>query len=501
MQEWTVGELHEAYRSGRTDPLRVCREYLERIEAIDRSGPNLNSIIETNPEALRVAEEQSARLRDAPESFSEHGLLAGVPVLLKDNIDTSDAMHTTAGSLALVDAPTPEDAFLVARLREHGAIILGKTNLSEWANFRSTHSNSGWSSRGGQTRNPYVLDRSPCGSSSGSAAAIAANLAVIAVGTETDGSITCPAAQNSLVGIKPTVGSVSRRGVIPISFSQDTAGPIARTVADAAVLLAAMAGPDADDPASTNEAVRGGEDCTVHLDAGFIRGRRIGVPRASDAWRKPVAAAFAEACASLEAAGAVLVRVDLPDFGEAGGHEYTVLLYEIRHSLDAYLRGRGGAITSFDELIAYNEKHADAVMPFFGQEHLLKAATCDSLDAEEYREALREAKRIAGADGIFSLLESHELDAIAAPSNGLAWLIDPVNGDYPTGGGFSRGPAISGAPHITVPMGYHRELPLGLSFAGAFGDDARLIGIAYGFERAHPVRRPPRFVPTLGTDD
>ena len=509
MHEWTIAALQAAYRSGETDPLSVCEAYLARIEEIDRSGPAINSVIEVNPDALAIARNQTEALRQDPDAFAASGLFHGIPVLLKDNIDTADAMKTTAGSLALVDAPMPEDAFLVRLLRGAGAIILGKTNLSEWANFRSSHSNSGWSSRGGQTRNPYVLDRTPCGSSSGSGAAIAANLALAAFGTETDGSVTCPASQNSLVGIKPSLGTISRTGIIPIAASQDTAGPMARTVTDAALLLEATAVPDPEDPACASPAIHKVRDTQEsparrylqHLDPGFIRGRRIGIPRLRDTYRGPVQAAFEAACASLESAGAVLVPVDLPDLSKAGEHEYTVLLYEFKQGLSDYFARRGGPITSISDVIAFNENHADTVMPRFGQEHMVKAAACGSLDDEEYRTALRESRRIAGAEGIDALLEQNELDAIAAPSNGLAWLIDPINGDYPTGGGFSRGPAISGAPHITVPMGYHRELPLGLSFAGAFGDDARLIGIAYGFEHAHPVRRPPRFVPSLGTDD
>jgi amidase len=518
MREWTIAELQEAYRDGTTDPVAVCRDYLMRIEKVDRSGPAINAVIEVNPDALEIAAARAAEIRDGRAT----GLLHGIPVLLKDNIDTGDAMKTTAGSLALADAPQPADAFLVERLRAEGAVILGKTNLSEWANFRSTSSNSGWSSRGGQTRNPYVLDRTPCGSSSGSGAAVAANLAVVAVGTETDGSVTCPSAHNSLVGLKPTVGTVSRTGIIPISTSQDTAGPMARTVRDAAILLQAMAGRDAEDRAGFAPA-----DYLANLDKEFLRGRRIGIARNRADVHREALAPFAAALDALAAAGAELIDpVAMPDLSEAGTHELTVLRYEFRQGLIDYFARRnrtgGGAraagpdpapgnhptatahptpgarIATIEDVIRFNEEHADVVLRIFGQEHMLAAAQCGPLTDEAYLTALRESRRIAGAEGVEALLTEHRLDAIVAPTNGPSWLIDHVNGDYYTGGAMSTGPAIAGLPHLTAPMGYAYGLPLGLSFVSARREDAKLLGIAYAYECANPVRRPPEFRESIG---
>lgn len=570
MREWTIAELHQAYRSGEIDPLSITKRYLERIDRIDRSGPSINSIIEINPDALDIAQELTDQLSQWQREA--RGLLFGIPILLKENIDTGDRMLTTAGSLALVDAPAPEDAFLVRRLRAEGAIILGKTNPSEWANFRSTRSNSGWSSRGGQSRNPYVLDRNPCGSSSGSAGAIAANLAVAAVGTETDGSVTCPAAHCSLVGLKPTIGTVSRSGIIPISASQDTAGPIARTAADAAILLQAMAGRDPEDPACHEPAdylsdlsqeaappgqfgAPAGSAQKSRGNAGYLTGKRIGVARSQADVHPSAAKPFADALRSLEAAGAVLVDpTDLPDLSAAAQHELTLLRYEFKQGLaDYFARRNGGAggggggggaapdnanaagsgraetdggrtgpappdkapatgggpgppapnrttIRTIHDIIAFNEAHADSVLKLFGQEHMLAAAECGPLTDQDYQRARSEAQRIA-ASAIDDLLQTHRLDAIVAPTNGPAWLIDHVNGDYFTGGAMSTAPAISGYPHITLPMGYHRGLPLGLSLIAGYRADATLLAFAHAFELASPVRRPPEYAPTLGLLD
>ena len=498
MKEWTATELQAAYARGETTPLEICTEYLERIREMDKGESDINAVIEVNPDALELAQQRTRELGDG----TQRGLLHGVPVMLKDNIDTADAMKTTAGSLALMDAPRPADAPLVKRLREEGAILLAKTNLSEWANFRSTSSSSGWSSRGGQTRNPYVLDRTPCGSSSGSGAAVAANLAVMAVGTETDGSVTCPSAHGSLVGIKPTLGLVSRTGIVPISASQDTAGPMARTVRDAALLLQAMSGTDATDPA-TKEAAElvpeSARDLLRHLTTDFIRGKRIGVARNRSDVHRDITPLFEDALEALRRAGAVIVDpVEMPEFSEAGTHELTVLRYEFRQGLAEYFARRGGSIRAIEDVIAFNRDQAERVMPFFGQEHMEAAADCGPLTDECYLEAVRESRRITGPAGIQAVLGEHRLDAIVAPTNGPAWLIDHVNGDSYTGGSMSTGPAVFGSPHITVPMGYVRRLPVGLSFIADRGQDADLLGVAYGYEQAHPVRRPPQFVSSLG---
>ena len=492
MREWTITELHEAYRSGETDPLEVTEAYLARIAEYDSSGPTVNSIIEVNPDARTLAEDSAAAVREGRAS----GLLHGIPVLIKDNVDTNDRMKTTAGSLALVDEPTPEDAFLVRRLREEGAIILGKTNLSEWANFRSTRSNSGWSSRGGQTRNPYALDRTPCGSSSGSGAAIAANFAVVAVGTETDGSVTCPAAHNSLVGLKPTVGTVSRTGIIPISASQDTAGPMARTVRDAAILLQAIAGRDAEDASGFEPG-----DYLAELAPDALRGKRIGVIReyvGHPGMQEP----FENAIAALRDCGAEIVDdVKMPDTSAAGEHELTVLRYEFKQGLADYFARRAargtpaGAATihSIDDVIHSNEQHASEVLKLFGQEHMVAAAECGPLTDEAYRNALAESRRIAGEEGVLKVLTDLELDALCAPTNGPSWLIDHVNGDYYTGGRMSSGPAISGCPHLTLPAGYHHGLPMGVSLVTTHRNDAALLGMAHALESVLRARRPPEF--------
>jgi amidase len=488
MREWTIAGLQEAYRSGETTPNAVIAGYLARIDEIDTGDGSLNSVIELNSEARSLAESATSTLRDGSPS----GLLFGVPVLLKDNIDTSDGMKTTAGSLALLDTPPPEDAFLVRRLREEGAIILGKTNLSEWANFRSTRSNSGWSSRGGQTRNPYALNRTPCGSSSGSGAAIAANLAVVAVGTETDGSVTCPSAHNSLAGLKPTIGTISRSGIIPISASQDTAGPMARTVRDAAILLQAMAGRDDRDEASFESA-----DFLRELTPDALQGRRIGIIReyaTNPGMKEPLE----NVIAALRECGAEIIDgVEMPDIQAAGEHELTVLRYEFKHGLAEYFARRGGAIRSIDDIIAFNSDHSDEVMPLFGQEQMIAAAECGPLTDEAYRTALQESRRIAGTEGVLRVLAENRLDALCAPTNGPSWIIDHVNGDYYTGGRMSSGPAISGCPHLTLPAGYHRGLPIGISLIAMHQHDAELLGMGYALEQALRARRPPRFTPAV----
>lgn len=486
LTETSVAELHDRMQRGELTSEAITAWYLERIDAIDRNGPELRSVIEVNPDALTIA-------RSLDEEWQEsgpRGPLHGIPVLLKANIDTADRMKTTAGSLALVEHRPERDAFLVQRLRDAGAVILGKANLSEWANFRSTRSSSGWSSIGGQTRNPYDRLRTPCGSSSGSGVAVAANLTSVAVGTETDGSIVCPASINGIVGIKPTLGLISRSGIIPIAHSQDTAGPMARTVRDAALLLTAMTGLDALDPASA-EAPETVPDYTANLTADGLAGRRIGVIRNyTGAGSHPDVDRVLEASIeALEGAGTEIIDDIELDTDGAGEHEYTVLLYEFKHDLAAYLEASGAPYKNLDELIAFNEANADDVMPFFGQEIFLAAREKGPLTDEAYQEALETSKRIMQA-ALDDALADNELDALIAPTDGPAWMIDHINGDNFSIGSSSYA-AVSGYPSITVPAGFASTMPLGLSFIGGPFSEQALIEIAYAFEQATQARRPP----------
>jgi amidase len=491
LEEATVAELAEAMAAGRLSSREIVEAYLGRIRALDRQGPTLRAMLDLNPDALAIADSLDAERREG----RVRGPLHGIPVVIKDNIATADGMTTTAGSRALEGVVAPADAFVVERLRASGAVILGKTNLSEWANFRSTRSSSGWSGRGGQVRNPYVLDRSPCGSSSGSGVAVAANLAPLAVGTETDGSIVCPAGANGVVGMKPTIGLVSRTGIVPIAHSQDIAGPMARTVADAVALLDAMTGRDVADPTTTVRAAE--QDYARYLDAGALAGARIGVVRERMAGYHPGMDGLLDAAiADLRAAGAVVIdSLAVPHHGAYGGAEWTILLHEFRHDLNAYLGWLGEAATvrSLAEIIEFNERDADRSLPYFGQEIFLLAEATAGLDAAEYRAALETAK-LAGA-GIDSILREHRLDALAAPTGSPAWAIDLVTGDHFLGA--SSGPAaVAGYPNITVPMGQVFGLPVGISFFGAAWSEPTLIGIAYAYEQATRHRTPPRFLPT-----
>jgi amidase len=490
LDEVTVAQLQDWMQSGRYTARRLAELYLQRIEAIDRNGPALKSIIETNPDALTIADALDAERK----AKGPRGPLHGIPVVIKDNIDTGDKMMTTAGSLALQGSIAAKDAFIVSRLRTAGAVIIGKTNLSEWANFRSTKSVSGWSGRGGQVRNPYALDRSPCGSSAGTGAAVAANLAVIGVGTETDGSIVCPSSVNGLVGIKPTIGLVSRSGIIPISHSQDTAGPMTRTVADAAVLLNALAGADPAD--SATRSARPAPDYAKSLDAGALKGKRIGVARKKYFGYSPAADRIIDAAiAEMKAQGAVIVDpTDIPTANQLDDCEFQVLLYEFKAGLTKYLGALGPSapVHSLKDVIAFNEREKARELPFFGQEIMLMAQKKGPLTSAAYRTARTTCRQRATTAGIDAVLSKYRLDAIVAPTGSPAWTVDLVNGDHFLGAS-STPAAVAGYPSVTVPAGDAHGLPVGLSFIGARWSEAKLIALAYAFEQATKHRRPPRF--------
>jgi len=455
----------------------------------------VNSVIEVNPDALAIADQLDRERRER----GPRGPMHGIPVLIKDNVATADRMMTTAGSLALVGSKPPRDSFVARRLRESGAVILGKTNLSEWANIRSSHSTSGWSGRGGLTRNPYALDRNACGSSSGSGAAASANLCAAAVGTETDGSVVCPSSVNGVVGIKPTVGLVSRSGIIPISHTQDTAGPMARTVADAAALLTALAAVDPDDSATLASQRQGDADYTRHLDIRGLNGARIGVARKLFGIGEAVDKLMDEALAALKSQGAILVDpADIPSLGKFGDSEFEVLLYELKADLNKYLDGLGpGApVHTLGDVIAFNEKHRDREMPYFGQDIFIKAEAKGPLTEKAYLDALANDVKQSRAEGIDAVMDKFQLDALVAPTSGPAWLTDLIDGDHDSGGS-STPAAVAGYPNINVPAGFVRGLPVGISFFGRAYSEPALIRIAYAFEQATRFRRGPQFLPTI----
>lgn len=495
LDELTVAQLQDAMASGKYTARRLVELYVERIEQVDRRGPTLRAIIELNPDAHRIADALDAERK----AGKLRGPLHGIPILIKDNIDTGDRMLTTAGSLALDGAPAPRDAFIVERLRAAGAVLLGKTNLSEWANFRSTKSTSGWSARGGQVKNPYVLDRNPCGSSSGTGAAIAANLAAIGIGTETDGSIVCPATASALVGIKPTVGLVSRAGIIPISRSQDTSGPMARTVTDAAILLSAMTGVDPRD-AATKAAAQKTAEYSKALDPDALKGARIGVARRRYFGYSPKTdALISDALRVMKERGAVIVDpADIPTAGQLDDCEFEVLLYEFKADLNSYFisRGKTTKVKSLEDLIAFNDREREKEMPFFGQEILLMAQKKGPLSSAAYRRVHQTCRARSRALGIDAVMKKHKLDAIVAPTGSPAWPIDLVNGDHFLGASSSPA-AIAGYPNITVPAGYVMGLPVGISFMGTAWSESKLIGLAYAYEQATRHRQPPRFLPTI----
>ncbi|HEV8337956.1 MAG TPA: amidase [Candidatus Polarisedimenticolia bacterium] len=496
LEEATIAELQEGMSSGRYTARALTESYLRRIDRLDRRGPELRSVLEVNPDAIPTAEKLDAERK----AKGPRGPLHGIPLLLKDNVCTRDRMQSTAGSLALVGVKPPRDAAIVERLRSAGAVILGKTNLSEWANFRSIHSSSGWSARGGQCRNPYALDRTPSGSSSGSGVAVAAGLCAAAVGTETDGSIVSPSNCCSLVGIKPTLGLVSRTGIIPIAHSQDTAGPMARTVADAAALLGALAGVDARDGATAANPQPAGIDYAARLDPRGLQGARLGVCRAHYMGYSPATDALMErALEALKRLGATLIDpADIATAGSFDESEYMVLLYEFKADLNKHLArwAPGGSVRTLKDLIAFNERRKDEELRYFGQEILVEAQAKGSLTQQEYLRALDKDKLLSRLQGIDAVMGEHRLDALVAPTGSPPSLIDLVNGDPSGGGSFSSPAAVAGYPHVTVPMGYVAGLPVGLSFVGRPWSEETLIRFAYAYEQATKARRPPQFLPS-----
>jgi len=493
LDEIGVPELQSRQRQKLLTSERITEIYLARIEAIDRGGPALRSVIEINPDALGIARALDAEFKAKGARTPLHGM----PVLIKDNIDSGDKMQTTAGSLALVGKPAHADSWVAARLRAAGAVILGKTNLSEWANFRSTRSVSGWSGRGGQTRNPYALDRNPCGSSSGTGAAISSSLATVGVGTETNGSVVCPSSTCGIVGIKPTVGLISRAGIVPISHSQDTAGPMARSVWDAALLLGILTGVDPRDPATQASDGKAFPDYTRFCDPTGLRGARLGIARQYFNIGPGVTAIIESCIALMKQAGAIIIDpVEFPSFESWGGSDFTVLLYEFKADLNSYLATRDAQVKSLADCIAFNYANRASEMPYFEQETMEQAQTKGPLTDKAYLDALAHNVKVSRTEGIDAILSKSNIDAIVAPTGSPAWLTDWVDGDHDDGG-CSSPAAIAGYPHITVPAGFHFDLPVGISFFGAPWSEPKLIKIAYAFEQVRKARRKPEYFPTV----
>jgi amidase len=494
LDETTINELADGMAAGKYTARSIAEKYLARIEEIDRHGPSLRSVIELNPDALSIADVLDHERKEK----GTRGVLHGIPVLIKDNIDTADRMATTAGSLALLGAKPPKDSFLVQQLRNAGAVILGKTNLSEWANIRSNRSTSGWSGRGGLTKNPYALDRNTSGSSSGSGAAVSASLCAAAIGTETDGSIVSPSSLNGIVGIKPTVGLVSRTGVIPISHTQDTPGPMARTVRDAAIVLGALAGFDAEDTATAAGRGKFGTDYTQYLTPKGLEGARIGVVRKYFGFHPSVDTVLNDALKVLKQQGAELVDpAEIPTIGKFDDAELIVLLYELKADLNAYLArlGTSAPVHTLKELIEYNEKNAKSEMPYFGQENFLKAEAKGPLTSKEYIDALKVCRRMSRKDGIDATMRKNKLDALVAPTDSPAWLTDLIDSDHFLGGSSTLA-AVAGYPSITVPAGFVFGLPVGISFFGRAWSEPTLLKYAYAFEQAAHARKAPKFLAT-----
>ena len=492
--ETTIDELQKKMQSGELTSHAITEKYLERIKDIDKNGPKLNSVIETNPDALAIADAMDAERKNG----KIRGPLHGIPVLIKDNIDTADKMQTTAGSLALEGHHAAKDSFVAKRLRESGAVIIGKTNLSEWANFRSTRSSSGWSSRGGQTKNPYLLDRSPCGSSSGSAVAVAANLCVVAVGTETDGSIACPASMNGIVGIKPTVGLVSRSGIIPISASQDTAGPFARTVRDAAIFLGVLAGVDPGDKVTEESNGKSKQDYTAFLDINGLKGKRLGVEKTLLKHHEGIDAILKQALDAMKNGGAEIIEVEFMNkYQELGADEFKTLEFEFKDGLNKYLAAANAKVKSLQDVINFNKQNESRAMPFFKQEIMDSSQLKAPLDSKEYITTINKLHGLRKF--IDELLEKNKLNALCGPATGASWCIDLVNGDFWTGYGAYGPAAVAGYPSVTVPMGNLNDIPIGISFIGKAYDEPGLITISYAYEQASKNRRVPKFKKSLGT--
>ena len=496
LEEVTIPQLQDGMKSGKYTAQSLVEKYLARIDEIDKRGPAVNAIIELNPDALSIAK----ALDQERNAKGARGPLHGIPVLIKDNIDTADRMMTTAGSLALVGSKPPKDSFVAQRLRVAGAVILGKTNLSEWANIRSSHSVSGWSGRGGLTKNPYALDRNACGSSSGTGAGISANLAVVGIGTETDGSIVCPSSSNGLAGIKPTVGLVSRGGIIPISHSQDGAGPMCRTVRDAAILLGALTGVDPDDSATAASAGKSQTDYAQYCDPHGLKGARIGVARKYFGFNDAVDALMEQSLNVMKTQGATLVDpADIATLGKFDDTELLVFMYELKADLNAYLArlGPGAPVRTLQDIIDFNDRNRQKEMPYFGQDLFVKAQSKGPLSEKEYLEAVEKNHQLARTEGIDALMDKYHLDAIVAPTGGPAWLTDLVNGDH-SAGGSSNAAAVAGYPNVNVTAGFLSGLPVGISFFGRAWSEPTLIKIAYSFEQAIKARQAPRFLNSIG---